>query len=187
MLAETSEVFAAFVRRMETLMEASRGDEARLIVEGQQLLAQLVASEAWLPAEYMQTDLKQYRQYLLHRDTLKGFTVLSVAWGAGQYATPHNHKVWGLIGQLRGAELTRTYEDPRPGEPLTLQSSRVLRPGETTAVSPSIGDVHDVRNVGEGDSVSIHVYGGDLAGLARLRNRFDVETGAVTPFVTQYH
>lgn len=187
MLAQTNEVFAAFVLRMEALIAKSNGDEPQILERGQKLLAELVASDAWLPLEYQMTDPKQYRQYLLHRDPDRGFTVLSVAWGVGQYATPHNHKVWGLIGQLHGSELTRTYKDPKPGRPLELASSLVLRPGETTAVSPSVGDVHDVRNVGHGDSVSIHVYGGDLAALARLRNRFDPETGAVTPFIAQYH
>lgn len=187
MLTGKNDVFDAFVRDMVALMDENRADEAQLIARGRQRLAALVASDAWLPAEYRQTDPVQYRQYLLHRDADRGFTVLSVAWGRGQYATPHNHKVWGIIGQLHGAELTQTYDDPQPGRPLVLRSSCVLRPGETTAISPTLGDVHDVRNVGDGDSVSIHVYGGDLAALARLRNRFDAATGAVTPFLAQYH
>lgn len=182
-----SPIFTDFVRDMVSLVEEAAGDETRILLQGRSRLAQLVASDAWLPPEYRTTHPERFTQYMLHRDVDKGFTVLCVAWGRGQYSSPHNHKTWGIIGQLHGAELTRTFEDPQPGQPLRLRSECLLRPGETTSISPSSGDVHDVRNVAEGASVSIHVYGADLARLASSRNRFDEATGAVIPFLERYH
>jgi 3-mercaptopropionate dioxygenase len=178
--------FDAFLRDLEALIDAVQGDEPRILRDGQRRLAQLVSSDAWLPARYLEARPGEYTQYLLHRDPVRGITVLSVSWGPGGWSGPHDHKTWGLIGQLRGQESTRTYRDPVPGRPLELQSECLLRPGETTAVSPAIGDVHEVRNAWDGDSVSIHVYGADLARLAPLRSRWDAVTGVRTGFVTQY-
>lgn len=178
--------FDAFVSEMVALIGAAGNDEQRILLDGQRLLAQLVAGDEWLPARYLEARPGEYTQYLLHRDAERGFTVLSVSWGPGGWSGPHDHKTWGLIGQLRGQESTRTYCNPVAGQPLVLQSECLLQPGQTTAVSPTIGDVHEVRNAWDGDSVSIHVYGEELARLAPLRSRYDAATGAVEPFVADY-
>ena len=180
-------VFDAFVEQMSELIQASNGYEPDILSKGQLLLGTLVATDTWLPSKFAESHPDQFRQYLLHRDRDKRFSIISVVFAPGQGATPHNHTVWGLIGQLRGAELTRHYEDPKPGEALKLRSECVLKPGQTAAVSPTIGDIHDVSNVADGISVSIHVYGADLGSIARYRSRFDADSGAVTPFTSSYH
>jgi 3-mercaptopropionate dioxygenase len=66
-----------------------------------------------------------------------------------------------------------------PGEP------HVLRPGQVTAVSPRLGDIHVVANaLADRPSISIHLYGGNI-GTAR-RHCFDPATGAVAEFVSGY-
>jgi 3-mercaptopropionate dioxygenase len=176
-----------FVQRMDTLIAESNGDEARILDEGQHLLRELVASDDWLPDDYAQPDADRFKQYVLHNVPGKDFTILCVVWGPGQAATPHNHTVWGMVGQLRGAELNRSYETPVAGEPMRLRSETTLMPGQTIALSPRIGDIHDVTNVADGVSVSIHVYGGDLERVAHRRNRFDAQTGEALPFHAQYY
>lgn len=180
-------VFNAFLSKMDALIAASGGREADVVDEGKRVLAELVADDSWLPDDLAQAHPDRFTQYMLYREPEGRFTVLGVVWGPGQSATPHNHTIWGLVGQLRGAEATRVYEDPEPGLPLRVRSEIVLRPGETTVVSPTLGDVHDVRNVSDGISISIHVYGGDLESLASRRNRYDVASGAATPFEAAYH
>ena len=180
-------VFDAFVARMGDLIDRSGGREAEILRPGQKLLADLVSDDSWLPADVAEPHPDHFKQYMLYSEPRKRFSVLSVVWAPGQSATAHNHTVWGLIGQLRGAEVTREYDDPEPGRPLRVRSETVLRPGETTAVSPEVGDIHDVANAVEGISVSIHVYGGDLASLADRRNRYDPSTGTVTPFIASYY
>lgn len=179
--------FDDFLADMAVLIDASCGREAEVVDQGQRILASLVSEDSWLPDELARAHPEHFSQYMLHRDPAGRFTVLGVVWGPGQSATPHNHTIWGLVGQLRGAEATRVYDDPEPGRPLRVRFEVVLRPGETTVVSPSLGDVHDVRNVFDGVSVSIHVYGGDLESLAPRRNRYDAASGAATSFEAAYH
>lgn len=180
-------VFDDFVAEMADVIVEADGDEDLIVSKGQKLLAQLVSRDDWLPDEFAQPHPEHLKQYILYTKPEQRFSVIGVVWGPGQSAIPHDHTVWGLIGQLRGAERTRNYEEPGPDGALRSSSETVLRPGQTTAVSPTIGDIHDVANVSDGVSISIHVYGGDLSSLAPQRRRFDAETGAVIPFNVSYY
>ena len=178
--------FDRFLSAMAVLLERPDVDEAAIIRKGRAVLADLVSEDSWYPDAFAQPDPHRFKQYMLHRDEM-GLTVLGVVWGPGQSAPPHNHTIWGLVGQLRGTEATRMYERPLGGGPLQMVEEHVLNPGQTTALSPTIGDIHDVRNVGPDVAVSIHVYGGDLESLSYRRSRYVVETGAIIPFATEYH
>lgn len=178
-------VFDNFVATMKSLVKECDGREQEIIDRGRKELAKLVSDDTWLPKQYAEPDPKTFKQYMLFKDD--DFTVLCVVWGPGQSAGPHDHTVWGIIGQLRGAEMTRDYFDPEPGRPLQIRSESTLLPGQTAAVSPSIGDIHDVTNVADGISISIHAYGGDLSSLAPRRRRFDAATGDLMPFKSSYH
>jgi predicted metal-dependent enzyme (double-stranded beta helix superfamily) len=53
------------------------------------------------------------------------------------------------------------------------------------AVSPTVGDWHQVRNaLSDTDSVSIHVYGGNIGSVRR--HRVDPSTGKVLDFISGY-
>jgi predicted metal-dependent enzyme (double-stranded beta helix superfamily) len=173
-----------FVRAFTLLVDSTPGEES-IFVEGRALLAQLVAQDDWLPAEYAEPDPLRYRQYLLHCDPLERFSVLSFVWGPGQATPIHDHTVWGMVGMLRGLERCEEFGPPAaPGQPLVPGKVHELRPGDIDLVSPTIGDIHRVSNaLADGASVSIHVYGGDIGTLTR--SRFDAQ-GSASPFVSPY-
>lgn len=179
--------FDSFIQEISAIVATANGDEGSTIEHGRAALAELVAEDDWLPEAFAEPHPDHFKQYMLYKEPEQRFTVLCVVWGPGQSAIPHDHTVWGIIGQLRGAERTRLYEDPEPGKPLRIRSEEVLRPGQTTVVAPGMGDVHDVENAIDGISISIHVYGGDLASLADRRHRYDAESGKVMPFITSYY
>ncbi len=173
---------AAFVARLDALVARSP-TEADLLVEGKALLGALVGSDDWLPDAYARSDPNRYQQYLLYRDPEDRFSVVSFVWGPGQATPVHNHTVWGLIGVLRGAELSQAFEIGgdrlRPAGP-----ERRLTPGQVEAVSPSIGDIHRVANAfDDRASVSIHVYGADIGKVER--STFDA-AGRPKRFVSGY-
>ncbi len=63
----------------------------------------------WLPEDCARPDPQRYQQYLLHVDSRQRFSVVSFVWGPGQITPVHDHRVWGLIGMLRGAEYSQPY------------------------------------------------------------------------------
>jgi|SRR6516165_8534560 predicted metal-dependent enzyme (double-stranded beta helix superfamily) len=130
-------------------------------------LQDLVSVDNWLPPEFAKPDPAQYRQYLLYCDPLERFSIVSFVWGPGQSTPVHDHTVWGLIGMLRGAEVSRNYSI-FPGGKLEPRSVLRLVPGQITVVSPKIGDIHQVENaLTDRPSISIHAYGGNIGAIAR--------------------
>ena len=164
------------------LIRAS-ADEPTILDRGHDLLAALVENDDWLPAEYAKPDPARYQQYLLHCDSLERFSVVSFVWAAGQATPIHDHRVWGLVGVLRGSELNESFTRDGAGK-LVPNGSELLRAGSVSRLSPRIGDVHRVSNA-ERDraSVSIHVYGANIGAVERAT--YD-ELGTPKRFVSGY-
>ena len=172
-----------FVKAMTALVDTG-ADEARIIREGGALLSALVSQDGWLPPECAQPDPQFYRQYLLYLDPAKRFSVLSFVWGPGQSTPVHNHTVWGLIGMLRGAELNQAYRQDAQGRIERAGAPQRLEPGMVSAVSPLLGDIHQVENAyADRVSIGIHVYGADIGAVDRAV--FTPE-GEVKPFRSGY-
>lgn len=149
------------------LIEASN-DEPPILERGATLLSELVAHDDWLPAEYAKADPIRYQQYLLHCDSRERFSVVSFVWGPGQSTPVHDHRVWGLVGVLRGSELNESFTQDSGGRLTSAGTPSRLVAGSVTALSPRIGDVHRVSNA-ERDrvSISIHVYGANIGAVER--------------------
>jgi predicted metal-dependent enzyme (double-stranded beta helix superfamily) len=172
-----------FVCELTQLSDAGAGEAEVLECAGASL-RDLVSVDDWLPPEFAEPDPAQYRQYLLYCDPLERFSIVSFVWGPGQQTPVHDHTVWGLIGMLRGAEISRNYIADSAGK-LKPQAVVHLLPGQVTAVSPQIGDIHRVENsLSDRPSISIHAYGANIGAVAR--HVFLLETGEVKPFVSDY-
>ncbi|WP_434771609.1 cysteine dioxygenase [Pseudomonas entomophila] len=172
-----------FIDRLATLLDA-QPDETTLLDRGQGLLADLVRHDDWLPEDLAQPDPERYRQYLLHCDSRQRFSVVSFVWGPGQRTPIHDHQVWGLIGMLRGAELSQDFVHDDHGGLVPDGAAIRLVPGQVEAVSPRIGDIHQVSNAFTDQvSISIHVYGGNIGAVRRAVYAPD---GSARPFISGY-
>lgn len=173
-----------FVVAATRLIDRPGLDEPSLLAAMMPLVADLVAVDDWLPDEYATPDPGAYRQYLLHADPLERLTVVSFVWSPGQRTPVHDHRVWGVVGVLRGAELSTAYRQVEDGRLLAQPEERLER-GQVIAVSPTIGDIHAIANaLPDRPSISIHVYGGNLCAIRR--SAFDPATGAANPFIAGY-
>jgi predicted metal-dependent enzyme (double-stranded beta helix superfamily) len=172
-----------FVVAMTALAD-SGADEARFLAEGKPLLTRLIGEDIWLPDDFAAAG-PSYRQYLLHCDPAERFSVVSFVWGPGQRTPIHDHLTWGMVGMLRGAEISIAMHPDPAGGPVRAGERDRLAEGEVVAVSPALGDVHVVENaLADRASISIHVYGGNIGCIRR--HVFDAETSATRPFVSGY-
>ena len=167
-----------FVSQFTALIDTGAREDEILFV-GKALLQKLVSTVDWLAPDCAQTHPKYYQQYLLYRDPKARFSIVSFVWGPGQETPVHNHTIWGLLGQLRGCEISTNYDNN-----LMETGEDVLNPGDVQAVSPTIGDIHKVRNGNDGVSVSIHIYGADIGAVER--SVFYPETGKRKNFISGY-
>jgi predicted metal-dependent enzyme (double-stranded beta helix superfamily) len=172
-----------FIAGLTRVIESARG-EVEIIRQATPLLRRLVAEDDWLSPELAVPETNAYCQHLLYRDPDARFSVVSFVWGPGQKTPVHDHLVWGLIGMLRGAEDETRYSRKPDGTLAAIGLSR-LRPGQVEAVSPRLGDIHQVSNAfADQISVSIHVYGADIATVSR--HTYDPTTGEKKNFISGY-
>ena len=173
---------ADFVGALGVLVDRTQ-DEDLILAEGGRLLAGLIARDDWLPDAYAQAHPTRYQQYLLHCDSRQRFSVVSFVWGPGQATPVHDHTVWGLVGVLRGAELSQRFAR-RDAAFAAVGPVHRLERGEVEAVSPTVGDVHQVTNAFDDRvSISIHVYGGNIGAVRR--STYD-DAGRPKRFVSGY-
>jgi len=97
-----------FLAEFTRLVAEPHAESTRLEL-GTALLRELIADDRWLASEFAQPHPEYYQQYLLYADPLSRFSVVSFVWGPGQKTPIHDHRVWGLIGMLRGAESSQTF------------------------------------------------------------------------------
>ena len=172
-----------FVEAMTRLVER-HPDERTVLAEGRRHLAELIARDDWLPEPCTAPRSDRYAQYLLHADALERFSVVSFVWGPGQRTPIHDHTVWGLIGLLRSEEIAQPFGRDAQGRWVPQGPATRLRPGQIEAVSPTLGDLHQVSNAfADRTSISIHVYGANIGAVQRS---VYAEDGTRKPFVSGY-
>lgn len=157
----------AFIGALAELIDSNPG-EGDLLSRGGKLLGQLVSHDDWLPDEFAVPDPARYQQFLLHADSRQRFSVVSFVWGPGQSTPIHDHRVWGLIGMLRGAEYSQGFARSADGRLEQEGPAIRLEPGHVEALSPGSNDIHQVSNAFDDRvSISIHVYGANIGAVKR--------------------
>jgi 3-mercaptopropionate dioxygenase len=172
----------AAIADLQTLCEAHPSD-AQWLTRSEPIVRELLKTDTWLPDTHAVSHPQFYQQHALHIDPDHRFSLSSFVWGPNQGTPVHDHTIAGWVGVLRGAELCQRYSADGLSK---LGEECRLNPGDLGAVSPSdeaVGDVHTVRNAyGDRNSVSIHVYRGNIAGTLRSVYK-DCE---IKPFVSGY-
>lgn len=172
-----------FISELSDLLDRET-DEAALLDHGQGLLGSLVAHDDWLPADLAKPDPTRYQQYLLHCDSRQRFSIVSFVWAPGQRTPIHDHRVWGLIGMLRGAEYSQGFARTEQGALVPAGEPVRIDPGHVETVSPRIGDIHQVSNAFDDRvSISIHVYG---ANIGAVRRAVYLADGSEKAFISGY-
>jgi 3-mercaptopropionate dioxygenase len=113
-----------------------------------------------LSPEQQRGSPEHYQQHILHVDREQSFSVLALVWLAGQRTAIHDHLCWGAVAVLRGIEQETLYS--LVGDRLVAQVRRLNPCGDVSSFAPP-GDIHYVCNPGPETTISLHVYGTDIA------------------------
>ncbi len=156
----------------------ARSDPGATVKAVHPLLAGLIADPARLPV--VPLDGESAAAHLLGRGD--GWSVVLVVFPAHATTPVHDHLAWGLVGVVSGCEVETPYSFVdgalRPLAPIRHE------PGAISHVVPPDREIHSIHNPLDQPSVSVHIYGADLAELPR--HRFDVSTGEAHEYRAAY-
>ncbi|MSO50928.1 MAG: hypothetical protein CK533_03725 [Acidobacterium sp.] len=154
----------------------------------------LLGADGWLPRKYAEPDLASgmgsgIGQYALYRAEDGSLCLFSLVIPAGAETPIHDHLAWGLIGVYRGRQSETVYRRLDDGSDdgratLAVARQQTVKRGEFYTLLPPLDDIHYVKTVSRGPSVSIHLLANDTACVTR--HRFDAQSGIVTPFRSGY-
>jgi predicted metal-dependent enzyme (double-stranded beta helix superfamily) len=163
-----SSALASFASDVDRLVDDPHAIGARL--------RGLLAEDDWLAPEHRVPDLRQYRQHLLHVSPCRRLSIVALVWLPGQSTPVHDHVAWCIVGVYEGRERETRYRAIEGRGPRYLEAvdSIDARPGHVEVIIPTVEDIHAVTAVGEGPTISIHVYGADIERLgSSIYRRFD--------------
>ncbi|HZK52437.1 MAG TPA: cysteine dioxygenase family protein [Actinomycetota bacterium] len=141
--------------------------------------AQLVAGELrrYLPspeilsAEQRVGDPENYRSQPLYIEPDGSFSIVALVWRPGQVTPIHDHVTWCVFGVLQGVEYEEVFTLDETEEFLVETGSNSNRTGDVNGFAPP-GDIHRVRNVGDGTAISLHIYGTDVSRIGSSVRRY---------------
>ncbi len=177
---------AEFSRDVDAARRGRGGD--REVKQVEAALRRFIEARA-LPAEYQRPHPGlEVTTYLLHvaPDGVDSIAALVLRPHA---RTPmHDHQAWVVWGVYSGRERESRFErrDRGPGlfPELVPLFTKVLPDDGTSFIPAPPADLHVVENLGETESVSIHVHSTDIG--KQVRNSYDTAKQAVVPFVQSY-
>src|SRR5215210_3792749 len=164
----TPSALTAFAADVEGLADDPRAIGVRL--------GGLLAQDGWLAPEHRASDPDTYRQHLLHVSADRRVSVVALVWLPGQRTPIHDHVSWCVVGVYEGRERETRYRAVEADGRRHLEAigSVDAHPGHVEVIVPSIEDIHAVTAVGDGPTISIHVYGADIERLgSSIYRRFD--------------
>ena len=156
---------SAFADSVERCLGAG-GPEAIAHAVRQALASRIAAGGIELPPTASQAFPERYARRLIHRDPDGRFSIVAMAWGAGQFAPVHDHDgSWCVEGVLRGTTFSEPYRavDSTDGRWRFEQRPREFTGvGDTGAIFPPFE--HHIYGNASADlpALTLHVYGPEL-------------------------
>jgi predicted metal-dependent enzyme (double-stranded beta helix superfamily) len=144
-------------------------ETARLVAEA--LRRDLPAPDVLTAAERL-GDPGRYTGHTLYVEPGGAFSIVGLVWRPGQATPIHDHVTWCVFGVLQGVEHEELYA--HRGDHLVKVGENDNHVGEVSGFAPP-GDIHRVRNVGDGTAISLHIYGTDISRIeSSVRRCYDL-------------
>jgi 3-mercaptopropionate dioxygenase len=123
---------------------------------------------------YLAGDPSGYRTYLVHAEHDGCFSIVLMVMRPGQRTPVHDHLTWCVTAVLQGTEYEEIFA-LRDGY-LEVVARNQNEVGTVSGFAPP-GDIHQVSHEGEGNAISMHVYGTDITRVgSSIRREYPLPT-----------
>jgi predicted metal-dependent enzyme (double-stranded beta helix superfamily) len=184
-----TDLIARFVQDVRAAVADHGKDREAVVAAVTPRMEALAADQSWVPAAAREADEQQgFGIVVLHEEPDDapggGFLVETICWAPGRGVAPHDHQTWGIVVGLDGEEVNvdwkRIDDGATPGHAdLELAQETLVTKGVVKTFAPN--DIHGIRNDSDRPSLSLHVYGRNLARIARSEFNPVAKTQAPCP------
>ncbi len=157
-------------------IERRTSPQAELVARIAARLACAGDERTWLVDRFCKAQPQCYSQQLVYLAPDRAFSVVALTWGPGAQTSIHDHAGWCAVAVYEGVEEEKQYrlESDRHGRYLIETGSRSLELGRTVGIVADGNDIHRVGNFTRDVTISLHVYGVDIARTgSSIKSRFD--------------
>lgn len=143
------------IEEIRSILKAGDVDSAQV-----RLIQEVVMESMDVMVERVSGRELEAGRYLLYKDPDFGFVVMMLVWAIGQQTPIHGHGTWGVEAVIKNRVRVTSY----CCETLEAKElgSVVLPPGAVAYVLPPDADIHKVEHFGDGQAITVHVYGKEL-------------------------
>jgi 3-mercaptopropionate dioxygenase len=144
---------------------ASCVDPSDLAAQASVELADLLAHPEAICEEHRVSSDDGYRQHVVYVHPQGRYSLVALVWQPGQATPIHDHRCWCVVGVLQGEEEERRYRlmEHEGEHVLVLTGTERHGPGSITSLVPPEENIHLVSNSADELTLSLHVYGDDIA------------------------
>lgn len=168
---------ATFIERMDSLVDSTDDPHKIADVTGDLVAEHLLPNPDFLEDRHRVPGDDDYQQHVVHVHPEGRYSIVSLVWKPGQATPIHDHRCWCVVGVLEGQEREERYAFHAEGEEewLTDEGANIYDPGQVCRLVPPDEDIHRVVNNAPTQSISMHIYGADIAEVGTSINRvFDL-------------
>jgi predicted metal-dependent enzyme (double-stranded beta helix superfamily) len=150
---------------------AAHADHRTLLPAVAPLVKRLATAPGWVRPGFYELDEAQGMGItVLHEEPDHTLLVETVAWAPGRGVLPHDHQTWGVVAGIDGDErnvLWKRLDDGGVAGRADLRVHRETTVGAGDVIAFLGEDIHSVHNDGQRTTLSLHVYGRNLAHVER--------------------
>jgi len=153
---------------------AATTDPAARAAAATSLLPDLLAHPEAIGAEHRVPADHAYQQHVVHVHPDGCYSLVALVWRPGQATPIHDHRCWCVVGVLEGEEDEERFHlvEQDGGKALVLTGNTRQAAGSVCTLVPPQENIHRVSSAAPtGVTVSLHVYGDDIAKCGSSINR----------------
>jgi predicted metal-dependent enzyme (double-stranded beta helix superfamily) len=146
------------INLIKGLSDASRDAAPKYLAAAHKALERLVAQPDLLDGVQLERSPGGFTRNLLFGDD--DISVWVMVWGAGAKTPIHDHHCSCCFGVLSGQIRERRFRHVAEDRAVILEDA-TREAGYVACMMPTGENIHQMMNAGDGEAISIHIYGYD--------------------------